>query len=141
MTPLQKAKYLMDNRQYMPATTILNDLNGLSPNSENYRLLFMANCWYKLEEYEWAVDIANRLLRKDEHNEFASQIKYLSYCQLKDFDNAFAEIIHFLSYNEADLYKVTLRELLTDIKNDFINEWEVISKIKVFALKYDIHIE
>ncbi|PRB03566.1 hypothetical protein CQ046_09335 [Chryseobacterium sp. MYb7] len=135
MTPLQKAKDLMDNGQYMSAVIILQNINGLSPKSENYRLLFMSNCWYKLEEYQWAIDIANNVLQKDEYNEIASQIKYLSYCELKDFDNALAEIIHFLSFNEADLYKVTLEELLTDIRDGFINDEDIVSKIKELALK------
>ena len=95
----------------------------------------MSNCWYKIGEYQWAIDIADNLLQKDEHNELASQIKYLSYCELKDFDNALEEIIRFLSFNEADVYKVTLEELLTDIKNGFINEEAIVSKIKELALK------
>ncbi|KAB1232364.1 hypothetical protein [Chryseobacterium viscerum] len=132
---LQKGKDLMDNGQYMSAVIILQNINGLSPKSENYRLLFMSNCWYKLEEYQWAIDIANNVLKNDEHNEIASQIKYLSYCELKEFDNALAEIIRFLSFNEADLYKVTLEELLTDIRDGFINEQDIVSKIKEFALK------
>lgn len=135
MTSLQKAKNLMDNGQYMPAVIILQKLNGLSPKSENYRLLFMVNCWFQLGEYDWAIDIAERLLQVDKHNEFASQIKYLSYCELKDFDKALEEIIHFLSYNEADLYKITLEELLKDIRNGFINEEAIVSKVKELALK------
>jgi len=132
---LQKAQDLMNDGQYMPAVTILQNINGLSPKAENYRLLFMANCWYKLGEYQWAIDIASNLLQKDEHNELASQIKYLSYCELKDFDHALNEIIRFLSFNEADVYKVTLEEVLTDIKNGFINEQAIVSKIKELALK------
>lgn len=135
---LQEAKTLMDNGQYMPAITILQNLNGLSPKSENYRLLFMSDCWYRLKEYDWAIDIADKLLQKDKQNELASLIKYLSYCSLKDFDSALAEIIHFLSHNEADLYKVTLEELLTDIKDGFINDQDIISKIKGFALKNNV---
>ncbi|WP_167028240.1 hypothetical protein [Chryseobacterium sp. Tr-659] len=40
-----------------------------------------------------------------------------------------------VTINEADVYKVTLEELLTDIKNGFIHEEAVISKIKELALK------
>lgn len=141
MNQLHEVKNLMDDGQYMSAITILQNLNGLSTKSENYRLLFMSNCWYKLGEYEWAIDIADNLLQRDKHNELASQIKYLSYCELKDFDNAFKEMLHFLSFNEADLYKVTLEELLTDIRDGFINEEDVVSKIKGFALKYDVTIK
>jgi len=137
MTPLQKAKNLMDVGQYIPALTILETLNGLSLKSENYRLLFMSNCWFNLEEYDWAIEIADRLLQKNPKNELASQIKYLSYCKLKDYDSAFDEIISFLSYNKADHYKITLEELLTDIRAGFINDEDIISKIKELALQND----
>ncbi|MDR6486639.1 tetratricopeptide (TPR) repeat protein [Chryseobacterium vietnamense] len=132
---LQKAKDLMDNGQYMPAVEILQNIRGLPVKSEKYRLLFMSYCWCNLGEYQWSVNIANDLLQKDRHNELASQIKYLSYCGLKDFDRALEEIIRFLSLNEADLYKITLEELLSDIKNGFINEQTIISTIKKLALK------
>ena len=79
MTPVQKAKDLMDSGQYIPSLTILETLNGLSSKSENYRLLFMSNCWFNLEEYDWAIEIADKLLQKDPKNEMASQMKYLSY--------------------------------------------------------------
>ncbi|MFS4428265.1 hypothetical protein [Chryseobacterium sp. S90] len=137
MTPLQKAKNLMDGGQYIPALTILETLNVLSLKSENYRLLFMSNCWFNLEEYDWAIEIADRLLQKNPKNELASQIKYLSYCKLKDYDSAFDEIIGFLSYNKADHYKITLEELLTDIRAGFINDEDIISKIKELALQND----
>ncbi|MDW9379365.1 hypothetical protein [Chryseobacterium sp. JV558] len=137
MTPLQKSKDLMDSEQYILSLTILETLNGLSSKSENYRLLFMSNCWFNLEEYDWAIEIADKLLQKDPKNEMASQMKYLSYCKLKDYDNAFDEIIDFLSNNEADLYKVTLEELLTDIKDGYINDKDIISKIKELALQND----
>lgn len=132
---LQKSKDLMDNGQYMPAVEILQNIRGSSAKPEKYRLLFMSSCWYNLGEYQWAVNIADDLLQKDRHNELASQIKYLSYCGLKDFDKAFEEIIRFLSFNEADVYKITLEELLADIKNGFINENTIISTLKELALK------
>lgn len=141
MNQLHEAKNLMDDGQYMSAITILQNLNGLSPKAENYRLLFMSNCWHKLGEYQWAIDIADNLLQRDKHNELASQIKYLSYCELEDFDNAFKEMLRFLSCNEADLYKVTLEELLTDIRDGFINEKSIVSKIKGFALMYGVTID
>ncbi|WP_126650645.1 hypothetical protein [Chryseobacterium aureum] len=132
---LQKAKDLMDDGHYFPAVEILQNIRGLSAKSEHYRLLFMSYCWYNLGEYQWTVNIADDLLQKDRHNELASQIKYLSYCGLKDFDKSLQEIIRFLSFNEADVYKITLEELLADIKNGFINEQAVIAKIKELALK------
>ncbi|MEC3875815.1 hypothetical protein [Chryseobacterium salviniae] len=140
ITELHKAKDLMDNEQYELSINILNNLKGLPLESENFRLLFLSNCYYNIEEYYLAIDTANNLLQKDSKNEYASQIKYLSYYELKDYDHALNEIINFLSNNKANLYKVTLEELLTDIKNGFINDKDIIHKIKEQAIKNSVHI-
>ncbi|WP_312300647.1 hypothetical protein [Chryseobacterium sp.] len=140
ITELHKAKDLMDNEQYELSINILNNLKDLPLKSENFRLLFLSNCYYNIEEYYLAIDTANKLLEKDHTNEYASQIKYLSYYELEDYDHALHEIINFLSHNEANLYKVTLEELLTDIKNGFINDEDIIHKIKELALKNSVHL-
>jgi len=139
ITELQQSKDLMDDEKYELAINILNNLNGLPLKYENLRLLFLSNCLYNTENYYLAIDIADKLLQKDNKNEYASQIKYLSYYELKDYDNALGEAISFLSNNEADLYKVTLEELLLDIKNGYINKEETISKIKELAFKNNIN--
>jgi tetratricopeptide (TPR) repeat protein len=136
---LQKSKDLIDDEQYELAFSVLNNLKELSPKYENLRLLFSSICLYNLEDYKLAIDFADKVLRKNEKNEFASQIKYLSYFELKEYDNALNEIISFLSKNKADLYKVTLEELLIDIKDGFINKDETISKIKELALKNNVN--
>ncbi|MCW3161374.1 hypothetical protein [Chryseobacterium oryctis] len=137
---LQKSKDLMDNEQYELAINILNNLRNLPSKYENLRLLFLSNCLYNIEDYYLAIDIADKLLQRDNKNEYASQIKYLSYYELKDYDNALTEVISFLSDNEANLYKVTLEELLIDIKNGYINKEETIYRIKELALKNNINI-
>lgn len=140
ITELHKAKDLMDNEQYGLAINILNKLEDLSLKSENFRLLFLSNCFYNIEEYYLAIDTADKLLQNDHKNEYASQIKYLAYYELEDYSNALNEIIKFLSHNEANLYKVTLEELLTDIKEGFIIEEATIYKIQELALKNNINI-
>jgi tetratricopeptide (TPR) repeat protein len=139
ITELQKAKDLMDKEQYELAINILNNLKDLPLKSENFRLLFLSNCLYNIEEYYLAIDTADKLLQKDHKNEYASQIKYLSYYELEDYDNALNEVIGFLSNNEANLYKVTLEELLIDIKEGFINEKDTVYKIKELALQNNIN--
>ncbi|MGU3375127.1 hypothetical protein [Chryseobacterium sp. M5A1_1a] len=138
ITELQKAKDLMDNEQYELAIDILNNLEDLPLKSENFRLLFLSNCLFQIEEYFLAIDGADKLLQKDYKNEYASQIKYLSYFELKDYDSALNEIINFLSNNKAHLYKVTLEELLFDIKKGNINEEVVVYKLKELALKNNV---
>lgn len=137
---LQKAKDLMDNEQYELAIDILNNLKNLSLKAENFRLLFLANCLYNIEEYYSSIEIADKLLQKDHGNEYASQIKYLSHWGLKDYDKALDEIINFLSGNEAILYKVTLEELLMDIKKGFINEEDKVHKIRELAIQNNINL-
>jgi hypothetical protein len=84
------------------------------------------------------MNTASKLLQKDLGNEYASQIKYLSYCGLKDYDSAFNEIISFLSNNKANLYKVTLEELLTDIQDGFINDRNFVEKIQNLAQENNV---
>ncbi len=140
ITELQRARELMDNEQYELAINILNNLNELSSKDERYKLLLLSHSLYKVKKYELAIHSTDILLRKNNNNEYASQIKYLSYCGLEDYENALNEIINFLSHNEADLYKVTLEELLIDIKDGFINDEHIIHKIKELALKNNINI-
>lgn len=128
----------MDDEQYEQSIEILKNLDDLPLKSEKLRLLFLSYCFHKVGEYELAIDTANELLEEGPDNEFASQLKYLSYCELKDFDKALNEIINFLSCNEAKLYKVTLEELLIDIENGHIPEEKIVLKIKDLALKNNI---
>lgn len=138
ITELQKAQNLMDNAQYELAINILNKLEDLPFKFENFKLLFLSNCFYNIEEYYLAIDIADKLLQKDHKNEYASQIKYLSYFELGDHDSDLNEVINFLSHNEASLYKVTLEELLFDIKKGNINGEATIYKIEELALKNNV---
>ncbi|MBB6369830.1 hypothetical protein [Chryseobacterium shigense] len=135
---LQKVKNLIDNGHYEPAIDILNNLNGLSPKDERYRLLLLSYSLYNIRKYNLAITIAETLLQKNSNNEYASQIKYLSCVELKDYDRALDEIISFLSVNKANLYKITLEELLTDIKDGFINNKDISDKIKELALNNNI---
>ncbi len=135
---LQKAKDLVDNEQYELAIISLENLNELSWKEEQYRLLFLAYSLYMVKKYNLAIDTADKLLLMNNNNEYASQIKYLSCCGLEDYDNALNEIINFLSYNATNLYKVTLEELLTDIKEGFINEETTVYKIQELALRNNV---
>lgn len=137
-TELQKAKDLVDNEQYELAINSLENLNELSWKEDRYRLLFLAYSLYMVKNYNLAIDTADQLLLMNNNNEYASQIKYLSYFELEDHESALNEIISFLSHNEANLYKVTLEELLTDIKEGFINEETTVYKIQELALKNNV---
>lgn len=137
---LHEAKDLMDNEQYELAITVLSHLKGLPLKYENLRLLLLSNCFYKIEEYDWAIETANKILENDHTNEYASQIKYLAYYEQEDYDNALNEIIRFLSDNEADLYKTILEEFLIDIKRENIADMEIIYKMKELALKNKIYV-
>ncbi|MFN1218827.1 hypothetical protein ACKW6Q_17815 [Chryseobacterium kwangjuense] len=137
-TELQKAKHLVDNEQYELAISSLENLNELPWKEERYRLLFLAYSLYMVKRYNVAIDTADKLLLMNRNNEYASQIKYLSYFELENHESALNEIISFLSYNEANLYKVTLEELLVDIKNGNISEENTVYKIQELALRNNV---
>lgn len=137
-TELQKAKDLVDNEQYQRAINSLENLNELSWKDERFKLLLLAYSLFKVKNYNTAIDTADKLLLMNNNNEYASQIKYLSYFELEDNESALNEIISFLSYNEANLYKVTLEELLTDIKNGNISEENTVYKIQELALRNNV---
>ena len=130
----------MDNEQYEQAINILDNLDGLPAKEERYKLLLLSYSLYNVGKHESAIHIADILLQKNSNNEYASQIKYLSYFELEDYDNALNEAINFLSHNEANLYKVTLEELLIDIKKGNISEENTVYKLKELALKNNVKI-
>ncbi|WP_347216261.1 hypothetical protein [Chryseobacterium sp.] len=131
----------MDNKQYELAIDILTNYEAISPKTENLRLLFLSDCFYNIEEYHMAIETANKLLKRDHKNEYASRIKYFSYNELEDYENALNEIIGFLSNNKANLYETTLRELLIDIKRENISLINIVYKMKEIALKNNIIIQ
>jgi tetratricopeptide (TPR) repeat protein len=131
---LQQAKKLIDDEQYEQAIEILESLNNLFPKEERFKLLLLSASLYEIGKYDSAIDTANMFLQKSKKGrEFGSQIKYLSYAKLGEYDKAFEEIINFLSSHKANLYKVTLEELLTDIKNKAIRDEWLIEKIQELA--------
>lgn len=138
ITKLQEAKDLIDNEQYESGIVVLNDLHDLSLKDERYKLLLLAYALYNTEKYNQAIDRADELLQKNTNNEYASQLKYLSYCGLEDYDSALNEVINFLSHNAANLYKVTLEELVLGIKKGNISEESTVSKLKELAFKNDV---
>ncbi|MGG7467481.1 hypothetical protein ACVVIH_01180 [Chryseobacterium arthrosphaerae] len=62
---LHTAKDLMENEQYESAINVLSYLNGLPLKYENFRLLLLSSCFYKTEEYDWAIETASQLLQND----------------------------------------------------------------------------
>lgn len=135
---LEELKKLVDSGEYDLAISNLESLKDLPSKEERYSLLLLAYSQYKIRKYDSAIKTANAILQKNNKIEYASQIKYLSLCELKRYDEALEEIIEFLSSNNAILYKVTLEELLNDINNGFINEASKIEKIKNIARRNNL---
>ena len=132
---LIKAKEFMDANDFGKSLDLL-----LTISDENHtdkfiemRYLFLANCYLKTKNYDYSLECCDEVLKLNSSNELASQLKYLTYFQLKDYDNALLEIITFLKYNPAELYKITLGELLEDIKTGNISDDAVVNAIKILA--------
>ena len=137
---LIQAKNLFDTDYFEESKSILLNINleGRSPKFLELRNQLLASCYFELENYIDAIYWAEKANEINNSNEFASQIKYMSYAKSKEFDKAINEILHFLKLYPAELYIVTLKELMIDIYKGNIQEELVVNEIKKLALENKI---
>ena len=57
-------------------------------------------------------------------SELASLGIYLTFAELDKDEKAIQELIRYLNYYPANLYKVTLKELLKGLENGYMNDYE-----------------
>jgi len=91
----------------------------------------IANNFYDLEQLECSLYYYNLGLKHTPNDELSSLGKYIVLVDMKRSEDAFHELIRFLENNPAELYKVTLEELLEDLKNGYMKDFE--SEIKNLA--------
>lgn len=137
---LIQAKNLFDTDCFEESKSILLNINlrGKSSKFIEVRNQFLASCHFELENYIDAIYWAEKANEINNSNEFASQIKYLSYAKSKEFDKAINELLQFLKHYPAELYIVTLKELMIDIYKGNIQEEFYINEIKKLALQHKI---
>ena len=140
---LIKAKQLIDIEIYEESKQILESINLESKSSKfiEMRNLFLSCCYQELGNYHDAIELSLKVSEINNSNELASQIRYLSYANLKEFDKAINEVIYFLKNHQAELYKVTLKELMIDIMKGNIELESQIEELKRLAIENKIYVK
>ena len=134
---LISAKSLIDSDCFEEALEILLKLNleGKSEKFIEMRGLFLSQSYFHTENYIEGLFWAEKVIKINKANEFGSQLKYLCLVKLNEINKALYEVLEFLKSNPANLYKVTLKELMIDIYAGNINDAEVVNAIKMLAIE------
>lgn len=129
---LIQARKLHDEGRYDDAIQLLLPLKDISPKLEEHQYISISYSYFCLNNFRQSFHYAELVSKKNRSNEFASQLKYLCLFEENKIDEALSEIINFLNEFPADLYKITLEELLVDINENRIHG-EFAAKILFFA--------
>jgi len=137
---LIEGKALIDNLQFGESINKLLSIpnNGKSAKFLELKNLFMGNSYYNIGEYFMAIQMLEKVIKSNNKNELASQLKYLCLVHLKKYNLALIEIMGFLKRNPADLYKATLEELLHEIKIGNITDADIIDGIHFLAIENNV---
>lgn len=84
----------------------------------------LAGIYMDLKEHEKALENFRKATILSPKSELASLGLYLSYVNADRDEEAIGELIRYLKKYPADLYKVTLEELLEDLKNGYMTDYE-----------------
>ncbi|MCG2794083.1 MAG: hypothetical protein L6262_11115 [Weeksellaceae bacterium] len=136
---LNEAKKLCDDEKYIEAIDLFLSIENLNPRQQKFQMLFLAYSYFSTDNFEKSLYYANLLSNKKTSSEMASQLKYLSLVKLDRVDDAILEIINFLNAYPANLYKITLEELLEDIERNTI-DIKFANKILYLAKKNNVEI-
>lgn len=134
---LIEAKKLHDEGRYNDAIQLLLPLKDISPKLEEHQYISISYSYFCLNNFRQSFHYAELVSTKNKSNEFASQLKYLCLFDENKIDEALSEVINFLSEFPANLYKITLEELLVDVNEDRI-QGEFAAKILFLAKKNNV---
>lgn len=75
-------------------------------------------------DYKKSLSYAKKSKKLKKDNELSSLIIYLCYSKLDEDGKAIREMIRFLKGNKADLYKITIEELLDGLKKGYMTDYQ-----------------
>ncbi|KQT16100.1 hypothetical protein ASG31_14090 [Chryseobacterium sp. Leaf404] len=134
---LTYARKLHDEGRYDDAIQLLLPLKDISPKLEEHQYISISYSYYCLNDFRQSFYYAEMVSSKNRSNEFASQLKYFCLFEENKIDDALSEVINFLNDFPANLYKITLEELLVDVNEDRIHG-EFAAKILFLANKNNV---
>ncbi|HEX7870065.1 MAG TPA: hypothetical protein VF455_08120 [Chryseobacterium sp.] len=117
---LIQARKLHDEGRYYDAIQLLLPLKNISPKLEEHQYISISYSYYCLNNFRQSFYYAELVSSKNKSNEFASQLKYFCLFDENKIDDALSEVINFLNEFPANLYKITLEELLVDVNENRI---------------------
>lgn len=134
---LIQARKLHDEGRYDDAIQLLLPLKNISPKLEEHQYISISYSYYCLNNFRQSFYYAELVSSKNKSNEFASQLKYFCLFDENKIDDALSEVINFLNEFPANLYKITLEELLVDVNENRI-QGEFAAKILFLANKNNV---
>lgn len=134
---LIQAKKLHDEGRYDDAIQLLLPLQNISPRLEEHQYISISYSYYCLNDFRQSFYYAELVSSKNKSNEFSSQLKYFCLVDENKIDEALSEVINFLNEFPANLYKITLEELLVDVNENRI-QGEFAAKILLLANKNNV---
>lgn len=134
---LIQARKLHDEGRYDDAIQLLLPLQNISPRLEEHQYISISYSYYCLNDFRQSFYYAELVSSKNKSNEFASQVKYFCLVDENKIDEALSEVINFLNEFPANLYKITLEELLVDVNENRI-QGEFAAKILLLANKNNV---
>ena len=84
----------------------------------------LAGVYMDLEEYEKALDNFKKATILSPKSELASLGLYVSYVMVDKDEEAIGELIRYLKNYPADMYKITLGELLEGLGDGYMTDYE-----------------
>jgi tetratricopeptide (TPR) repeat protein len=134
-----QAQNLHNENKFKESNKILFSLiNDITDEGKVPIYTLIGGNYYDSKDYKKAIVFFNKVLEHNKDEELASLGIYLSYVHLEEYDLALEEIFRFLKDHKAVIYKDTLEELLTDIKDGHIQVDVHIKTIKKLAKKNSI---
>jgi len=128
----------MDNDDYSSALESLKEFLINFPNDKSIDIIYtkMGLSYYEIKELNLALLYVDKALALNKSLEMASLGKYLVLVELGRDSEAIAEMFRFLENNEADLYRTVLEELLEDLEEGYMTDYE--RQIRELAEKYNV---
>lgn len=112
---VEKAISLNSKNLFIEALSILLEIEAKYKKSSMINGL-IATSYYHAKEYGMSAEYYKRTIELNPRSELASLGLFHSLWEMKNYSGAFKEMDRFLSSNEANTYKVTLKELFEQLR-------------------------
>lgn len=134
------AQGLRESQRFRKSNKVLKKFKLLFPKDKKLYFInsLIGGNYLDMGKYKKAYKFFKKALTLNPEHESSSLGAYLSLVEMEEYSMAIDELEGFLLHYPAKLYKVTLEELLSDLKEGFALEFE--ERIKYLANKNEVEI-